>query len=221
MIANIAREGLWSNNPALVQLLGLCPLLAVSNNFASSLGLGITTLVVLIASNTTISLLRQWLDEATRLPIQIMIIACFVTLADLLLQYQYFELHQRIGLFIALIVTNCTLLGRAELFASRQPVALAATDGLMMGLGFLAVLLAMGCLREVIGQGTLFADLHLLIGGPDIVIRLSDKGFLLAVMPPGAFLSLGCLIALKNYLDHKLSKNERKKTISDSGTPEG
>ena len=221
MIANITREGLWSNNPALVQLLGLCPLLAVSNNFASSLGLGLTTLVVLIASNTTISLLRHWLNEAIRLPLQILIIAGFVTLADLLLQYQYFELHQRIGLFVALIVTNCTLLGRAELFASRQPVALAATDGMMMGLGFMAVLLVMGCLREITGRGTLFADLHFLIGGPDIVIRLADNGFLLAVLPPGAFLSLGCLIALKNYLDYKLFSNERKKTLPDSGTSEG
>ncbi len=220
MISNIAREGLWKNNPALVQLLGLCPLLAVSNNFASSLGLGLTTLFVLIASNTTISLLRHQLHEETRLPLQILIIAGFVTLADLLLQYQYYELHQRIGLFVALIVTNCTLLGRAELFASRQPIALAATDGLMMGLGFMAVLLLMGCLREITGRGTLFAELHLLIGGPDIMVRLADKGFLLAVLPPGAFFSLGCLIALKNYLDQKFD-NERKKTLSDSGTSAG
>ena len=221
MIADITRDGLWRNNPSLVQLLGLCPLLAVSNNVAASLGLGLTTLMVLIASNSTVSLFRHWLDETTRLPIQILIIAGFVTLADLLLQYRYFELHQRIGLFVALIVTNCGLLGRAELFASRQPVALAALDGLMMGLGFMAVLLVMGSLREMLGHGTLFSELHLLIGGPDIMIRLADKGFLLAVMPPGAFLSLGCLIALKNYLDQKLLINERRKTLSDSVTPEG
>ena len=164
---------------------------------------------------------RHWLDEATRLPLQILIIAGFVTLADLILQYHYFELHQRIGLFVALIVTNCTLLGRAELFASRQPVALAAFDGLMMGLGFMTVLLVMGCFREILGHGTLFADLHLLIGSPDIMIRLMDSGFLLAVLPPGAFLTLGCLIALKNYLDQKLWTHERGKTLSDSVTPEG
>ena len=203
MIRDITRDGLWRNNPALVQLLGLCPLLAVSHNFATSLSLGLTTLAVLTASNTAISLFRHWLDEATRLPLQILIIAGFVTLADLILQYQYFQLHQRIGLFVALIVTNCTLLGRAELFASRQPVALAAFDGLMMGLGFMTVLLVMGCFREILGHGTLFADLHLLIGSPDIRIRLMDSGFLLAVLPPGAFLTLGCLIALKNYLDQK------------------
>ena len=220
MIADIARDGLWRNNPALVQLLGLCPLLAVSNNFAASLALGLTTLVVLIASNSTVSLFRLWLDETTRLPIQVLIIAGFVTLADLLLQYWYFELHQRIGLFVALIVTNCSLLGRAELFASRQPVMLAALDGLMTGLGFIAVLLVLGSLREMIGHGTLFAELNLLIGGPDVMIRLSDTGFLLALLPPGAFLSLGCLIALKNYLDQKLSINESRKTLSDSLTLE-
>ena len=221
MIRDITRDGLWRNNPALVQLLGLCPLLAVSHNFATSLSLGLTTLAVLTASNTAVSLFRHWLDEATRLPLQILIIAGFVTLADLILQYHYFELHQRIGLFVALIVTNCTLLGRAELFASRQPVALAALDGLMMGLGFMAVLLVMGCFREILGHGTLFADLHLLIGSPDIMIRLMDSGFLLAVLPPGAFLTLGCLIALKNYLDQKLWTHERGKTLSDSVTPEG
>ena len=221
MIADIARDGLWRNNPALVQLLGLCPLLAVSNNFAASLALGLTTLVVLIASNSTVSLFRHWLDETTRLPIQILIIAGFVTLADLLLQYWYFELHQRIGLFVALIVTNCGLLGRAELFASRQPIMLAAFDGLMMGLGFMGVLLVMGSVREILGHGTLFAELNLLIGGRDIMIQLADTGFLLALLPPGAFLSLGSLIAMKNCLDQKLSLNEPRKTISDFVTPEG
>ena len=220
MIADIARDGLWRNNPALVQLLGLCPLLAVSNNFAASLALGLTTLVVLIASNLTVSLFRLWLDETNRLPIQVLIIAGFVTMADLLLQYWYFELHQRIGLFVALIVTNCSLLGRAELFASRQPVMLAALDGLMTGLGFIAVLLVLGSLREMLGHGTLFAELNLLIGGPDVMIRLADTGFLLALLPPGAFLSLGCLIALKNYLDQKLSINESRNTLSDSLTLE-
>jgi len=220
VIADIARDGLWRNNPALVQLLGLCPLLAVSNNFAASLALGLTTLVVLIASNLTVSLFRLWLDETNRLPIQVLIIAGFVTMADLLLQYWYFELHQRIGLFVALIVTNCSLLGRAELFASRQPVMLAALDGLMTGLGFIAVLLVLGSLREMLGHGTLFAELNLLIGGPDVMIRLADTGFLLALLPPGAFLSLGCLIALKNYLDQKLSINESRNTLSDSLTLE-
>ncbi len=200
-MSSIAREGLWSNNPALVQLLGLCPLLAVSSSVATSLGLGITTLLVLTLSNLVISLIRGLLDEETRLPVQIMVIATFVTLADLLLQYAFFELHQRIGLFVALIVTNCTLLGRAEAFASRNPILTSTYDGFMMGLGFLIVLVIMGAVREILGQGTLFANLHLLAGLPDVTIHVADSGFLLMVLPPGAFLTLGCLIALKNVID--------------------
>ena len=197
----ISRDGLWSRNPALVQLLGLCPLLAVSGSVATSLGLGLATLFVLTCSNVIISLLRAHLDDATRLPVQILIIASFVTLADLLLQYWFFELHQRIGLFVALIVTNCTLLGRAEVFASRQPVVAALVDGFMMGTGFLLVILVMGAIREVLGKGTLFAHLDGLTGLPDMTIQVMDGGFLLMILPPGAFLTLGCLIALKNVVD--------------------
>jgi electron transport complex protein RnfE len=202
---SITREGLWNNNPALVQLLGLCPLLAVSNSFATSLGLGVTTLLVLTASNLVISLIRNLIDDETRLPVQILVIATFVTIADLGLQYWFFELHQRIGLFVALIVTNCTLLGRAEAFASRNPAGSAVLDGFMMGLGFLIVLLVMGAVREVIGQGSLFANLHLLTGLPDMTIEVSSEGFLLLVLPPGAFLTLGCLIALKNFIDQRIT----------------
>ena len=195
------RDGLWARNPALTQLLGLCPLLAVSNSVAASLGLGLTTLFVLTLSNLAVSLVRRLLDEETRILAQIMIIASLVTVADLLLQYRFFELHQRIGLFVALIVTNCVLLGRAEVFAARNPVAAATLDGFMMGLGFLLVLLVMGGVREALGQGTLFANLHLLTGLPDITIRISERGYLLMLLPPGAFLTLGCLIALKNAVD--------------------
>ncbi len=206
----ITVEGLWTRNPALVQLLGLCPLLAVSGTFTSALGLGITTLVVLVFSNLFISLFRGMLTDSIRLPAQIMVIASFVTLADILLQYWFFDLHQRIGLFVALIVTNCTLLGRAESFASRNPVAYAVLDGFMMGLGFLLVLLVMGVIREVLGHGTLFTNLHLLLGdtGRDFEIRFQDSGFLLMVLPPGAFLTLGCLIALKNKLTQRWIVNQ-------------
>lgn len=201
---NLAKDGLWKNNPALVQLLGLCPLLATSNSFATSLGLGLTTLAVLTLSNFTISLVRRLLDEETRLPVQILVIATFVTLADLSLQYWFFDMHQRIGLFVALIVTNCTLLGRAEAFASKNPIISSTFDGLMMGTGFLLVLLLMGTIREVAGNGTLFTNLHLLTGTPDMSIQLADSGFLLLALPPGAFLTLGCLIACKNVIDGAL-----------------
>ena len=201
---NLAKDGLWKNNPALVQLLGLCPLLATSTSFATSLGLGLTTLIVLTLSNFTISLMRGLLDDETRLPVQSIVSATFVTLADLSLQYWFFDLHQRIGLFVALIVTNCTLLGRAEAFASKNPILSSTFDGLMMGTGFLLVLLLMGTIREVAGNGTLFTNLHLLTGTHDMSIHLTDSGFLLVALPPGAFLTLGCLIAAKNVIDGAL-----------------
>jgi electron transport complex protein RnfE len=213
--ASIAKDGLWSNNPALVQLLGLCPLLAVSNTFVTALGLGLVTLLVLTAANMIISLLRNLLYDAIRLPVQVLIIATLVTLADIALQSWYFELHQRIGLFVALIVTNCTLLGRAEVFASRNPLLASMVDGITMGLGFLWVLLIMGTVREVLGHGTLFHNFHLLFGAKDVTLHFADTGFLLMVLPPGAFLTLGCLIALKNYLE--MRGRERGKTLSVPG----
>ncbi len=199
---SLVTEGLWRNNPSLVQMLGLCPLLAVSGSLVTSLGLGITTLLVLTASNVVISLLRNVTARETRLPSQILVIAVFVTAADIVLQAWFFELHQRIGLFIALIVTNCTLLGRAEVYASRNPVLVSAVDGFMMGMGFLWVLLAMGAVREILGHGTLFHNMHLLLGSmaENSTIEIADSGFLLMVLPPGAFLTLGCLIALKNLI---------------------
>lgn len=201
----LTNDGLWANNPALVQLLGLCPLLAVSNSIVNSIGLGITTLLVLIASNTIISLIRRWLDDNTRLPAQIMVIATFVTLADILLQTFFFDIHQRISLFVALIVTNCTLLARAESFASRNAVRMAAFDGAMMGLGFLLVIVLLGAVREILGHGTLFANMQLLFGEParNWTIHIHDGGFLLALLPPGAFITLGCMMALRNWISLK------------------
>ena len=202
-LRQISLDGIWYRNPALVQLLGLCPLLAVSNTLANSLGLGIVTLLVLTCSNLLVSSLRGWLDNSTRLPAQILVIATFVTCADILLQGFFYELHQRIGLFVALIVTNCTLLARAESFASRQPLRFAALDGLMMGLGFLLVLVLLGAVREALGQGTVFADMQLLFGESARAwkITLGDSGLLLAILPPGAFITFGCLIALRNCID--------------------
>ena len=197
--------GLWRENPALVQLLGLCPLLAVSGTVRTAMGLGLTTLAVLTLASFGVSLLRRLLDDDTRLPAQILVIASLVTAADMTLEAFAFDLHQRIGLFVALIVTNCTLLGRAEVFARRNPVASSLVDGFMVGTGFLVVLLVMGAIREVLGQGTLFANLHLLTGLPDMTLHISDTRLLLMVLPPGAFLTTGCLIALKNFLDGRQS----------------
>jgi electron transport complex protein RnfE len=190
------KAGLWRENPALVQLLGLCPLLAVSGSVRTALVLGLTTLFVLVLANTTIASLRRLLDDDTRLPAQIMVIAALVTVADLLLAAYLFEVHQRIGLFVALIVTNCALLGRAEAYARRHGTLAAVQDGIGMGLGFLGALLVMGVVREGLGQGTLFASME-----PLPQVNLPGSGILLFALPPGAFIVFGCLAAIKNLMD--------------------
>jgi electron transport complex protein RnfE len=219
--SQIVKQGLWSNNPALVQLLGLCPLLAVSNTVATSLGLGLATIAVLGASNCLVALIRNQVDEATRLPLFILIIAGLVTCVDLAMQAWSFELHQRISLFVALIVTNCVLLGRAETFASNNPVFYSLLDGLMMGTGFLLVLLAMGFCRELLGYGTLFSQMDLLFGDTaktwTIHFTTARQGFLLAVLPPGAFIMMGLFLALKNLVDERFFASPG---IPDDGVPD-
>lgn len=208
VIADISREGLWSKNAALVQLLGLCPLLAVTGTVVNALGLGLATLLVLIGSNVAVSLIRNQVTDVIRLPAFVMIIAAFTTCTELLMKAFTYELYQILGLFIALIVTNCTILGRAEAFASKNPVHLAAFDGLMMGLGFMVVLLVLGAIRESLGYGTLFADMHLLFGESARSWKVDlfnlESGFLLAILPPGAFMVTGLLIAIKNVVDKNI-----------------
>ena len=205
-VSEVAKNGLWTNNPALVQLLGLCPLLAVTGTVVNALGLGIATLAVLIGSNTIVSLIRNHVSDAVRLPVFVIIIAAFVTCAELLMKAYTYELYQILGIFIPLIVTNCAILGRAEAFASKQTVAMAAFDGLMMGLGFLFVLVLLGAIRELLGQGTLLVDMHLLFGAAaaDWVMRPFGDNYslLIVVLPPGAFLVTGFLIAIKNAIDN-------------------
>lgn len=201
----LTRNGLWSNNPALVQLLGLCPLLAVTGTVVNALGLGLATLVVLVGSNTAVSLIRNYVPDTVRLPAFVMIIASFVTCAELLMQAFTYELYQVLGIFIPLIVTNCAILGRADAFARKNPVLPSMLDGLMMGLGFLAVLLVLGALREIIGQGTLLTNMELIFGPAaaswELTLFPDYPDFLFAVLPPGAFVGLGLLIALKNRID--------------------
>ncbi|MCD1649981.1 electron transport complex subunit E [Halomonas meridiana] len=202
----LAREGLWTNNPALVQLLGLCPLLAVSATVVNALGLALATLLVLVGASTTISLIRHQVPSAVRLPAFVMVIAAFVTCAELLMAAFAYSLYQILGIFIPLIVTNCAILGRADAFASRQPVLPAAIDGLMMGLGFGAVLVLMGAIRELVGQGTLFSDMALLFGPVAAhwqITLVADYQFLFFILPPGAFFVAGLLIALKNVLGQR------------------
>jgi electron transport complex protein RnfE len=209
--AEITSKGLWSNNPALVQLLGLCPLLAVTGSVVNALGLGLATMLVLVGSNVSVSVIRSAVSDAVRLPAFVMIIASFTTCAELLMRAYTFELYQILGIFIPLIVTNCAILGRADAFASRNAVLPSAVDGFMMGLGFLLVLVVLGAIREIIGNGTLFANMDLLLGDTAStwqvnVFGADYRGFLVAVLPPGAFLVTGFLIALKNIIDDQMKK---------------
>ncbi|MCC4285499.1 electron transport complex subunit E [Marinobacter salarius] len=206
--SEIIRDGLWTNNPALVQVLGLCPLLAVTSTVVNAIGLGLATLMVLMGSNLAVSLIRNFVSESVRLPAFVMIIASFVTCAELLMQAYTYELYQILGIFIPLIVTNCAILGRADAFASKNPPLPALLDGVMMGIGFLVVLIALGAMRELVGQGTLFTDMDLLLGpmAADWRIRPLEQypDVLFMVLPPGAFVGLGLLIALKNGIDNHL-----------------
>lgn len=198
----IAREGLYDRNPALVQLLGLCPLLAVSNSAVNALGLALATVLVLGLSSTLVSLARPLLREAVRIPSLILVIACTVTVVELLMQAWLQALYQVIGLFVPLIVTNCAVLARAEACASRQPVHVAALDGVAMGAGFGAVLLLLGGSRELLGHGTLFAGAGTLLGPwagwLETTLVAGYRGFLPALLPPGAFVLLALLVAARN-----------------------
>jgi len=211
-LKTLYKEGVWVNNPALVQLLGLCPLLAVTSTVTNALGLGLATLLVLVGSNITVSVVRNWVPKDIRIPVFVMIIAGFVTIIQLLMNAYTFGLYQSLGIFIPLIVTNCAIIGRAEAYASKNPVHLSAFDGLMMGLGFMAVLVVLGTMRELIGQGTLFDGADLLLGPWAQSLRIEvfsfDNQFLLAILPPGAFLGLGLLIAAKNVIDAQIKSKQ-------------
>jgi electron transport complex protein RnfE len=196
------KNGLWRDNPGLVQLLGLCPLLAVTTSFVNGLGLGIATLAVLMASNALISLTRRWIQTEIRIPIYVVIIASLVTCAELIFKAWFPQLDRTLGIFIPLIVTNCAIVARAEVFASRNPVGASIIDGMTMGLGFSLLLMAIGAFREITGQGTLFARMDMLFGGePFRGIVFVDQGWLLMVLPPGAFFCLALAIACKNAID--------------------
>ncbi len=198
------KTGLWRENPGLVQLLGLCPLLAVTSNFVNGFGLGVATLAVLIASNALVSASRRWIRAEIRIPIYVLIIASLVTCIELVFKAWFPSLDRSLGIFIPLIVTNCAIVARAEVFASRNPVGSSMLDGFVMGSGFAFLLMAIGIFRELLGQGSLFSRLDMLFGGEPIRgLVLSDGGWLLAALPPGAFFSLALAIAAKNIIDRR------------------
>lgn len=200
--------GLWKNNSALVQLLGLCPLLAVTSTATNALGLGLATTLVLICTNSAISASRRWVPSDIRIPIYVMIIAAVVSCVQMLINAFAYGLYQSLGIFIPLIVTNCIVVGRAEAVASKNSVPLSALDGLAIGLGATSVMVVLGSLREIIGNGTIFNGADQLLGPWAKVLRIQvvhfDSPMLLAMLPPGAFIGLGMLLAAKYVIDNKL-----------------
>ena len=200
--------GLWKNNSALVQLLGLCPLLAVTSTATNALGLGLATTLVLVCTNSAISASRRWVPSDIRIPIYVMIIAAVVSCVQMLINAFAYGLYQSLGIFIPLIVTNCIVVGRAEAVASKNSVPLSALDGLAIGIGATSVMVVLGSLREIIGNGTIFNGADQLLGPWAKVLRIQvvhfDSPMLLAMLPPGAFIGLGMLLAAKYVIDNKL-----------------
>ena len=209
----IARNGLWENNVVFGQLLALCPLLAVTGTATNGLGMGIATTAVLVGSGVAVSVFRKVITPEIRIPAFVLLIACLVTVVDMALNAWLHDLHKVLGLFIPLIVTNCAILGRAEAYASRNHPLAAGFDGLMMGLGFTLALVVLGAVREILGSGTLFANASLLLGNHFAFLELTVipdyKGFLLLILPPGGFIVLGFLLALKALVDRR-SRDEQQ-----------
>jgi len=208
----ISKNGLWNNNVALVQLLGLCPLLAVTGTVINGLGLGLATLLTLVVSNAVVSMIRHWVRPEVRVPVFVMIIASVVTAIELAMNAWLYDLYIVLGIFIPLIVTNCGILARAEAFASKNTLLPSIMDGFMMGIGFMLVLVALGAIREILGYGTLFSNAHLMFGEVardwTFVFVEDYAGFLLAILPPGAFIGMGLIIALKNVIDKRIQNKQ-------------
>jgi electron transport complex protein RnfE len=202
---DIVRDGLWRQNIVFAQMLALCPLLAVTSSATNGLGMGLASTAVLLVSNTIVAAIRHRVSASVRIPTFIVLIATLVTLVDMSLNAWLHELHRVLGLFIALIVVNCAILGRAEAFASKRPVADSALDGLAMGAGFTLALVVLGGVRELLGSGTLFAGASLLLGESfrflELTVIPDYRGFLMMILPPGGFLALGFLIALQRVVE--------------------
>ena len=204
-IKDIFYNGLWKQNPGIAQLLGLCPLLAISNTVVNALSLGLATTLVMTLSGSGVAAMREWIPNEARIPIYVLLIAVLVTVVQLLINAYVHPLYLVLGIFIPLIVTNCIILARAESFASKNGILASALDGIAMGLGLTAVLVVLGGIREVFGHGTLLSGIDMVFGeaAKSLVITVVPNyhGFLLAILPPGAFIALGLLIALKNWLN--------------------
>ncbi|MBP9713110.1 MAG: electron transport complex subunit E [Sterolibacterium sp.] len=209
---DITFNALWKQNPGLIQLLGMCPLLAMSNSVVNALGLGIATILVMALSSGVVSLLRGFIPYEIRIPVFILVIAALVTGVDLAMNAWLHSLYQVLGIFIPLIVTNCIVLARVEAYAAKNPPLASTLDGAMMGLGLTLVLLALGAIRELVGSGTLFAGIEMVIPGAHGIQALPADypGFLVAILPPGAFFTLAFLIAARNWSDARTQEKAEK-----------
>ncbi len=210
---SIAGNGIWKQNTSLVQILGLCPLLAVTTNAVNGIMLSLATIIVMALSNVAVASLRNFIPHEIRIPVFILIVAALVTVVDLLFNANLHELYLVLGIFIPLIVTNCIVLARVEAFAAKNPPLQSTFDGLFMGVGMLWTLALLGGMRELLGNGTLFGGIDMVFPGlqPIQLLPESYPGLLLAILPPGAFILLGCMIAWKNWLDARAAQRARLK----------
>lgn len=206
-LKDIAQKGVWKQNTSLVQILGLCPLLAITTNMVNGVMLSLATLLVMALSNFAVSSLRNFIPYEIRIPVFILIAAALVTVVDLLMNAYLHGLYLVLGIFIPLIITNCIVLARIEAYAAKHAPVPAAADGAFMGVGMLWTLTLIGALRELLGNGTLFSGIDLVIPGAQALQLLPADypGLLLAILPPGAFIILGCIIACKNWIDARQS----------------
>jgi len=215
---DIVGNGLWKQNPGLVHLLGLCPTLAMKVSLVNGFSLGVMTAVVMAASNASVAPIRQWVPTEIRIPVFILIIAALVTIIDLSMHAYLQSLHAVLGIFIPLIVTNCIVLARVEAFAAKNPVVPSALDGFMMGFGLSLVLATLGGIREIIGKGTLFSGIDLVFGpsAKSMILTIIPDyhGFLLAILPPGAFIGLASLIATRNWLAQRKAAREAAMSVA-------
>jgi electron transport complex protein RnfE len=219
-LRTIAKNGFWKQNTSLVQILGLCPLLAVTTNLVNGAMLSLATILVMALSNVAVASLRNLIPHEIRIPVFILIVAALVTVVDLLFNANLHDLYLVLGIFIPLIVTNCIVLARVEAFAAKNPPAQAAADGVFMGVGMLWTLSLLGGLRELIGGGTLFSGIDMVIPGlqPLQILPADYPGLLLALLPPGAFILLGCLIAWKNWIEARAAERAKQAAATSAAS---
>jgi electron transport complex protein RnfE len=212
-LKTIAHNGIWKQNTSIAQILGLCPLLAVTTNAVNGIMLSLATILVMAISNFAVASLRNWIPHEIRIPVFILIVAALVTVVDLLFNANLHELYIVLGIFIPLIVTNCIVLARVEAFAAKNAPLQSTFDGIFMGVGMLWTLALLGAMRELIGSGTVLGGIDMVFPGlqPIQLLPESYPGFLIALLPPGAFILLGCMIAWKNWMDARAANRARLK----------